>query len=241
MWKTSAKLPHSNVFGQSSGERAWSDVISAVRAMKTTGAMNAIAAAIRRLCSATAIRKRCRRTARGSFRRSNGAADRAHRAAPGVVHPAARVPDDQQRHRERDREQEHRHRRGVAHVEEAEAVVVEEHRIEERRAFRIALLERARRARLRGLAGGDRGGDVGLREVLERLDHAEHDREEDHRADRRQRHPAQPLERARAVELRRLVQVPRHVEDRGQEDDHDVADAPHREQRQGRLRPLRAR
>ena len=215
------------------------DVISAVSVMKTTGARNASAAAIRRLCSATETRKRRRRTARGGFRRTKGVGDRAaHRTAPGVVHPAPRVPHDHERHRERDHEQQHRHRRGVAHVEEAEAVVVEEDGIEERRALRVALLERADRARLRRLACCDRGRDVRLREVLERLDHAQHDREEDHRADRRQRHPAQPLEGARAVELGGLVQVLRHVEDRRQEDDHDVADAPEREQRQRRLRPL---
>src|SRR5687767_3098432 len=74
LWKTSAKLPHSKVFGQRSGDRAWLDVISAVSVMKTTGARNASPAAIRRLCSATETRKRCRLTARGSFRRSKGAA-----------------------------------------------------------------------------------------------------------------------------------------------------------------------
>ena len=41
---------------------------------------------------------------------------------------------------------------------------------------------------------------------------------------RRERHPAQPLQRSGAVELRRLVQVLRHVEHRGEEDHHRVAD-----------------
>ena len=93
----------------------------------------------------------------------------------------------------------------------------------------------------------DAGRDVRLREVLQALDHAEDDREQDHRADRRQRHPAQPLQRPGAVELGRLVEVPRHVEDRREEDDHRVADAPEAEQRSsdgfdhcGRLEPERA-
>src|SRR5687768_13862100 len=41
--------------------------------MKTTGARNASAAAIRRLCSATEMRKRCRRTARGPWGCGGGA------------------------------------------------------------------------------------------------------------------------------------------------------------------------
>ena len=73
LWKTSTKFPHSKVFGQSSGESACFDVISAVSVMKTTGARNASASAIRMLCSATEIRKRFRRTWAGTFRRSNGA------------------------------------------------------------------------------------------------------------------------------------------------------------------------
>ena len=47
------------------------------------------------------------------------------------------------------------------------------------------------------------------------------------------------MQRAGAVERGRLVQVPRHVEDRRQEDDHRVADAPEAEQDERRLRPAR--
>jgi hypothetical protein len=60
--KTSTKFPHSKVFGQSSGESACFDVINAVSVMKTTGARNASASAIRTLCSATETRNRRRRT-----------------------------------------------------------------------------------------------------------------------------------------------------------------------------------
>ena len=73
LWKTSVKFPHSKGLGQRSGESAWFVVINAVSVMKMTGARNAIAAAIRRLCSATEIRNRWRRTCGGSFRRSKGA------------------------------------------------------------------------------------------------------------------------------------------------------------------------
>src|ERR671939_433819 len=70
-----------------------------------------------------------------------------------------------------------------------------------------------------------RGGrDVRLREVLEPVDHPEDDREQDHGADRRERHPAQPPQRPDAVELRRLVEVLRDVENRREEDDHRVPD-----------------
>ena len=118
-------------------------------------------------------------------------------------------------------------------------MVVEEHGIEQRRALGIADLEVALGARLRGRAAGDGRGDVGLGEVLEPLDHGQHDREEDHRADGRQRHPAQALERAGAVELGRLVEVLGHVEHGGEEDDHRVADAPEREQHERGLGPRR--
>ena len=82
-------------------------------------------------------------------------------------------------------------------------------------------------------------GDVRLREVLQTLDHAEDHGEEDHRADRRQRHPAQSLEPAGAVELGRLVQMRGHVEHGGEEDHHRVADAPEAEHDERRLRPGR--
>ena len=83
------------------------------------------------------------------------------------------------------------------------------------------------------------GGDVRLREVLQALDHAEDDGEEDDRADRRQRHPAQPLQRAGAVDLGRLVEMPRHVEHGREEDHHRVPHAPEAEGDERRLRPLR--
>ena len=183
-------------------------VISAVSAMKTNGARNAM----RGRDQQAVLGDRDQEALAPDRARQLPALDaesataRAHRTAPGVVHPAPRVAHDHQRDRERDGEQQHRHRRRVAHVEEAEAVLVEEHGVEERRALGVAELERADGARLRRLAGGDRCGDVGLREVLQRLDHADHDREQDHRADRRQRHPAQPLQarpRRRARPTRR--------------------------------------
>ena len=138
--------------------------------MKTNGARKATAAAISRLWSAIA-------TGAAGGAPSAAAPPDGERASTVVaaltdrslvVHPAARVADDQERDRERDDEQEHRHRRGVAHVEVAEPVLVEEDRVEERRALGVAELERALRARLRGLAGRDVRRDVGLREVLQR-------------------------------------------------------------------------
>src|ERR1044071_1194992 len=100
--------------------------------MKTIGKTNAIAAAISRLWSATATRKRLRRTDRGTSRRG-GAEGAATGTAGGgvvlilaarrVVDPAPRVAHDRQRDRERDDEQQHRHRSRVAHVEEAEALL----------------------------------------------------------------------------------------------------------------------
>ena len=142
-------------------------------------------------------------------------------------------------HRERDDEQQHRHRRGVAHVEEPEPVVVEEDRVEERRALGVAELERARAACLRRLPCRDARGDVRLREVLQALDHAEHDGEEDHGADQRERHPAEALPRPGAVELGRLVEVPRDVEHGGEEDDHRVPDPPEAQHHERGLRPAR--
>jgi hypothetical protein len=50
--------------------------------MKTTGARNAIAVAIRRLCSRRETRKRAGATARGTFAALDGVRDGGHRAAP---------------------------------------------------------------------------------------------------------------------------------------------------------------
>src|SRR5439155_14522138 len=83
----------------------------------------------------------------------------------------------------------------------------------------------------------DVGRDVGLREVLQPGDDADHEREEGQRADRRQRHPTQALEWPSSIQLGRLVQMPRNVEDGREKDDHDVADAPEPEQDKGWLRP----
>src|SRR3954452_14957564 len=112
--------------------------MSAVSTMKTTGKMNAIAAAMSRLWSAIVTSRRRRRTARGTSRGGAGGADGAATGTAGecvltsaprpcVVHPASRVAHDQQRDREGDDEQQHRHRRRVAHVEEAEALLEEQH------------------------------------------------------------------------------------------------------------------
>ena len=79
------KLLHWNGCGQRLEDSACSFVISDVRIMKTNGARKMIAPAISRLWSATAIRKRRRRTSAGGFRRTiasvvgasmNGAAHR---------------------------------------------------------------------------------------------------------------------------------------------------------------------
>src|SRR5215218_2471619 len=121
------------------GDSAWSVVISDVSAMKMSGAMNATAVAISRLCSATPIRNRRRRTARGTTRRAGGVAATGSagvvvltsRPSARVVDPAARVTHDHERDRERDDEQQHRHRRRVAHVEEAEALLEQQHWIEQ--------------------------------------------------------------------------------------------------------------
>ena len=134
--------------------------------------------------------------------------------------------------------QQHRHRRRVAHLEVVEPVLVEQHRVEQRRVVRVA--EAAERvACLRRLSGGNARRDIRLREVLQALDHAEDDREQDHRAHRRERHVAHALQRARAVELGGLVEVLRHVEHRSEKDDHHVPDSPEAEQDQRRLRPFR--
>ena len=140
--------------------------------------------------------------------------------------------------REGDHQQHDRHRRRVAHVEEAKALLVEQQRVEHRRALGVAEAVGGVR-RVAGAAADDAARHVGLREVLQRLDHADDHGEQEHRAHRRQRDPAQPLQRAGAVELGRLVEVARNVEQRGEEDDHRVADAPEPEQHERRLRPRR--
>src|SRR3954468_5329190 len=142
--------------------------------MKRIGKTNAIAAAISRLWSATATRKRLRRTERGTSRRG-GAEGGANGTAGGevvlisatrrVVDPAPRVAHDRQRDRERDDEQQHRHRGGVAHVEEAEALLEQQHGIEQRRVLWVAEVV----GRIAGAGGGarrDRRPDVGLVEDL---------------------------------------------------------------------------
>src|SRR5919204_3907739 len=210
--------------------------------MKPNGARKAIAEAISSEWFATETRKRCRRTEAGGRRLvtervpSGTLAVLISACASGVVDPAPRVPEDDRGHGERDNEQHHRERAGVAHEVVHERRLVEQDGVEERRVLRVTqVVDRV--ACLRGLAGGDVGGDVGLREVLEPLDHAEDDREQDDGADRRQRHVPKPSQRPGAVELGRLVQVLRDVENRREEDDHRVPDAPDLEERQRRLRP----
>src|SRR5256714_9438251 len=211
-WKTSTKFCHRNGGGQMFDDSACWFVISAVSRMKANGARNATAAAISSEWFATATRKRCRRTAGGGRRRTTERAPRGTLAvlisarAPRVVDPAPRVPEDDRRHAERDDEQHDRERAGAAHEVVDERRLVEPDGGEERRVLRVAQVVH-RVARLRGLARGDVRRDVSLCEVLQPLDHAEDDREQDHGADRRERHPAQPPERPGAVELGRLVEV----------------------------------
>jgi len=68
--------------------------------------------------------------------------------------------------------------------------------------------------------------DVALREVLEPVDDADHHGEEDDRGDHRERDVPEPLPRAGPLDIGRLVQLPRHVEQGRQEDDHRVPHAP---------------
>src|SRR5947207_14971242 len=163
-WKTSTKFCQRNGCGQRCDESAWSFVISAVMRMKANGARNAIAEAISSEWLATATRKRCRRTEAGGRRRVTERAPSGTLAllisarASGVVHPAARVPEDDRGHREGDDEQHHRERAGVAHEVVHERRLVEQDGVEERRVLRVAqVVDRV--ARLRGLAGGDVRGD----------------------------------------------------------------------------------
>ena len=81
-------------------------------------------------------------------------------------------------------------------------------------------------------------GHVRLGEVLEALDHADDDGEQDDRTDRRHGDVPEPPQRARAVELGRLLQMLRDVEDGGEEDDQQAPDPPEAEQDERRLRPL---
>src|SRR5438132_11827843 len=113
-WKTSTKFCHRNGCGQRFDDSACWFVISAVSRMKANGARNAIAEAISSEWFATATRKRCRRTEAGGRRRVTERAPSGTLAvlisacAPGVVHPAARVPEDDRGHGECDDQQDHR-------------------------------------------------------------------------------------------------------------------------------------
>src|SRR5919197_3424483 len=143
-WKTSTKFCHRNGCGQRCDESAWSFVISAVSKMKAKGARNAIAEAISSEWFATETRKRCRRTEAGGRRRvierapSGTLAVLISARAPGVVDPAARVPEDDRGHGEGDDEQDHRERAGVAHEVVHEGCLVEQDWVEERRVLRVA-------------------------------------------------------------------------------------------------------
>src|SRR5918912_2580910 len=145
--------------------------------MKPKGARKTIAAAISNEWFATETRKRCRLTAAGGRRRTTDAEPKGTLAVlisasrSRVVHPAARVPEDDRGHREGHDEQHDRERARVAHEVVHERGLVEQDGVEERRVLREAEVVH-RVARLRGLTGGDAGRDVGLREVLESLDDA---------------------------------------------------------------------
>src|SRR5919201_445072 len=108
--------------------------------------MNTAAAAISRLWLAAAKRSLRRLTAGGSRRLMiAGRAAMSTLAVlnlatpspqrPLVVNPSPRGENDDERDAERDREQDHRHCGGVAHVEVAEPVLVEEDREEQRRVL----------------------------------------------------------------------------------------------------------
>src|SRR3954462_11272504 len=141
-WQPAITFCHLKGCGHRCAESAWSFVIRAVSVMNTNGPRNRAAVTMSNEWFATPSRKRRRRTSAGGFLRTSGALAAVVVAltsrGPCVVDPAARVDDDHERHRERHREQQDRQRRRVAHVEVAEAVLVEEQRIEERRAFGIA-------------------------------------------------------------------------------------------------------
>src|ERR687886_1839305 len=128
--------------------------------MNANGARKTIAVAISSEWFATATRKRCRRTAAGGRRRAIDAAPKGTLAvlmsARGsrVVHPAARVPEDDRGDGERDDEQHDRERAGVAHEVVHEGGLVEQDGVEERRVLRIAEVVQGI-ARLGGLAGCD--------------------------------------------------------------------------------------
>src|SRR5215208_1064415 len=87
-------------------------------------------------------------------------------ALPRVVDPASREPEQHDGDDEGDGEQEPRQRRAVRHLLEVEEGLVEVQVVEERRA-----------ARLSGSVLEDERDE----EVLEHLDDAQDDREEDHR------------------------------------------------------------
>ena len=144
------------------------------------------------------------------------------------MHPAARGGKQHGGRRHRGDEEHPRHRRGVAHVEVRERLLVQPHAVEEQRPLRVA-----RRAAGRG------GRDEGLVEVLEAVDHPDHQREEDHRRDHGQGHVAEALPRVCALDRDRLVQVAGDVEQAGEVDHDGVADAPQAEHDQGRLGPGR--
>src|SRR5262245_12732452 len=92
-----------------------------------------------------AKRLSAKRTSGGGLGGPGGAPRRGLRPRRGcssnrsrVVNPPPRIANDQDGDRERDHEQEHGQRRCVAHVEELESVLVQQHGIEQRRALRIA-------------------------------------------------------------------------------------------------------
>ena len=71
-WKTSTKLRQRNGSGHRCEDSACVFVISAVRMMKKNGARNMTATTISSEWFATASRKRLRRTAAGTLRRTSG-------------------------------------------------------------------------------------------------------------------------------------------------------------------------
>ena len=133
-------------------------------------------------------------------------------------------------------EHEREHARGTG-VEVLEAHRVDELRDRQGGVVRVAGLDH--RAGADVDAGGELPRDEGLRVVLHRLHDAGDDGEHHDRRDGGPGDVAELRPGARAVQVGRLVLLLRHVQQRGHEDDHQVADAPQGEQHQRGLGPVR--
>ena len=146
--------------------------------------------------------------------------DRARSIRPSAQRPrrrsrpsAARARTGRSVMHERDREQEPGQRRPVGHVLEREEVLVDVEVVEERRPARLAgpVLE-----------------DERHEEVLEHLDHAEHQRVEDDRRHHRDGDVAESRPGAGAVDPGRVVQLGRDALEPGEVDDHRRRRSPRR-------------